>query len=174
MPEEPEQETDWDSNRVYSDYREHTGNFLSRIPVPGVPSLPNLNISNPGTPEINAERFMDKRLFAAVAIVLLAAGAVHFDVADLLITTKEEKAVNIADQHPTVEAFREERGSLTNTASPASSAEMRNLAEAGALTNVSAEVYVVDYSGQDNNGVTAFVDIEDERVVETKNNLRIE
>ena len=158
---------DWDKNRVYSDYREHTGNLVSRIPALRVPNIPSINL------DFDVNRFFDKRFLAVLAVLIVAAGGYYFDVADMLVTTPEEKAVNIADQNSMVEAYRQENGALSSTVQTASDEVLTNLAQKGAISDTGEEIYVVDYTGPDSNGVTAYVDLDTEEVVETDNNLRI-
>lgn len=166
MTEDEEKEAQWDKNRVYDDYQRHTGKVTSKI------SLPSIGLSRPDL-DLNLGALLDRRILAVFVVVLAIAGGVYFDVADMLMTTPEEKAVNIADSNSMVEAYRQENGDLTNTVDKASDEVKNNLIEKGAISSIEEEIYVVDYTGPESNGVTAYVDLQTEKVVETDNNLRI-
>lgn len=110
--------------------------------------------------------------------VLLAAFLVgtgfYFDVHEMILKDDEEIALEVAGENDFISAFIESASVGETTTSGLQAETVENLRNEGQIpTGSSDNVYVVDYINQGDTGVSAFVDIDNREVIDTKYNVKI-
>lgn len=126
--------------------------------------LRNFNLPNLG-----------RKTYLVIGLMLLLIGtSVYLEIPEFLYPSDSEKAVNIADSNDFISNYKEESGAEDSSTSKLPESRAQVLRETGEIPDDSSDnIYIVDYTANDGTGVSAYVDVNRERVVDNKYNVAI-
>lgn len=126
--------------------------------------LRNFNLPNLG-----------RKTYLVIGVVLLLIGtSVYLEIPEFLYPSDSEKAVNIADKNDFISNYKQESGAEDASTSKIPESRAQVLRETGEIPEDSSDnIYIVDYTSDDGTGVSAYVDVNRERVVDNKYNVAV-
>jgi len=130
--------------------------------------LEKIKSKKPKIPETNYNKHI-----AAVAIILVISTAFYFDVHERILMDDEEIALQIAEENDFIKEYQDSTPSEETSISSIDPETVQNMREENRVPETSSDnIHIVDYTSMGTTGVSAYVDVDNREVVDTKYNVR--
>ena len=155
-----EDENSWDKSKVKDRYERHAGRE-------GTITLPEAPIK-----DLKAFLTPKKAIIGAFMILAFLTVLTYSGFLSTLLFGPEAAAKNIASQDPVIQEFKTEFDTVEDV-SRVPNSTLQKLRDAKSIPEDAKEVYIVDYTNEDGQGVSAYVSLESGNVLDRRRSFSI-